>query len=111
MTLVPLHNFNITVISWIPHFINSTPHMNLVFGPENREFIRKRVAALKASPLFAGMEMTTDPTKWVFRRIVTGDSGLSCPLIPAHRAHPFRSIVTDFGLGRNQRSRYRNGVV
>jgi malate dehydrogenase (quinone) len=49
-------------------FINSTPHMNLVFGTENREFIRKRVAALKASPLFAGMEMTTDPAKiaeWV----------------------------------------------
>jgi malate dehydrogenase (quinone) len=49
-------------------FINSTPHMNLVFGPDNREFIRKRVAALKASPLFAGMEMTTDPAKikeWV----------------------------------------------
>jgi malate dehydrogenase (quinone) len=41
-------------------FINSTPHMNLVFGPENREFITKRVAALKASPLFAGMEMSTD---------------------------------------------------
>nr|WP_315249768.1 malate dehydrogenase (quinone) [uncultured Duganella sp.] len=49
-------------------FINSTPHMNLVFGQENREFIRKRVEALKASPLFAGMEMTTDPAKikeWV----------------------------------------------
>jgi len=44
-------------------FINSTPHMNLVFGEENREFIRKRVEALKASPLFAGMEMTTDPVK------------------------------------------------
>ena len=49
-------------------FINSTPHMNLVFGEENREFIRKRVEALKASPLFAGMEMTTDPEqiqRWV----------------------------------------------
>lgn len=49
-------------------FINSTPHMNLVFGKENREFIQKRVAALKASPRFAGMEMTTDPAqiaKWV----------------------------------------------
>jgi len=44
-------------------FINSTPHMNLVFGAENREFIRKRVEALKASPLFAGMEMTTDPVR------------------------------------------------
>ena len=49
-------------------FINSTPHMNLVFGQENREFLRKRVAALKASPLFAGMEMTTDPatiSQWI----------------------------------------------
>ena len=49
-------------------FINSTPHMNLVFGQENREFIGKRVEALKASPLFAGMDMTTDPAKiaeWV----------------------------------------------
>jgi len=49
-------------------FINSTPHMNLVFGPQNRAFIEKRVAALKASPLFAGMEMTTDPAtikEWV----------------------------------------------
>lgn len=44
-------------------FINSTPHMNLVFGEENRAFIRKRVEALKASPLFAGMEMTTDPAQ------------------------------------------------
>ncbi|MGF7189240.1 malate dehydrogenase (quinone) [Robbsia andropogonis] len=44
-------------------FINSTPHMNLVFGQENRDFIRKRVEALKASPLFAGMDMTTDPSK------------------------------------------------
>lgn len=49
-------------------FINSTPHMNLVFGKENREFMHKRVAALKASPLFAGMELTTDPakiTQWI----------------------------------------------
>lgn len=49
-------------------FINSTPHMNLVFGEENRAFMRKRVEALKASPLFAGMEITTDPAKikeWV----------------------------------------------
>jgi malate dehydrogenase (quinone) len=44
-------------------FINSTPHMNLVFGEENRTFIRKRVEALKASPLFAGMEMSIDPVQ------------------------------------------------
>lgn len=30
---------------------------------------------------------------WVFRSIVPTDSGLSCPAIPAHRAHPFRSIA------------------
>jgi hypothetical protein len=30
---------------------------------------------------------------WVFRAIVPTDSGPSCPAIPAHRAHPFRSIV------------------
>lgn len=49
-------------------FINSTPHMNLVFGKENRDFMHKRVAALQASPLFAGMELTTDPariTEWI----------------------------------------------
>jgi malate dehydrogenase (quinone) len=49
-------------------FINSTPHMNLCWGAENVAFIQKRVEALKASPLFAGMEITTDPAeiaKWV----------------------------------------------
>jgi 4-hydroxyphenylpyruvate dioxygenase len=30
---------------------------------------------------------------WVFRSIVPTDSGPSCPAIPVHRAHPFRSIV------------------
>ncbi|WP_020186077.1 malate dehydrogenase (quinone) [Methylopila sp. 73B] len=44
-------------------FINSTPHMNLCWGAENVAFITKRVEALKASPLFAGMEITTDPAK------------------------------------------------
>ncbi|WP_260986162.1 malate dehydrogenase (quinone) [Bordetella genomosp. 13] len=49
-------------------FINSTPHMNLVWGQENVDFMKKRVAALQASPLFAGMELTTDPARiaeWV----------------------------------------------
>lgn len=43
--------------------INSTPHMNLCWGADNVAFIHKRVEALKASPLFAGMEITTDPAK------------------------------------------------
>ena len=44
-------------------FINSTPHMNLCWGADNVTYITKRVEALKASPLFAGMEITTDPAK------------------------------------------------
>ncbi|HEY0290869.1 MAG TPA: malate dehydrogenase (quinone) [Hansschlegelia sp.] len=49
-------------------FINSTPHMSFVWGEENAEFLRKRHEALKASPLFAGMEYSTDReqiAKWV----------------------------------------------
>jgi malate dehydrogenase (quinone) len=49
-------------------FINSTPHMNLVWGDDNVAFLRKRHAALGASPLFSGMEFSTDPAqiaKWV----------------------------------------------
>ncbi|WP_295049613.1 malate:quinone oxidoreductase, partial [uncultured Paracoccus sp.] len=48
--------------------INSTPHMNLCWGADNVAFIQKRVEALKASPLFTGMEITTDPAQiaeWV----------------------------------------------
>ncbi|HXH16656.1 MAG TPA: malate dehydrogenase (quinone) [Sphingomonas sp.] len=49
-------------------FINSTPHMNLVWGDANVAFLRKRHAALQASPLFSGMEFSTDPkqiSQWV----------------------------------------------
>lgn len=49
-------------------FINSTPHMSFVWGDDNIEYLRKRYEALKASPLFAGMEFSTDPEqlrKWV----------------------------------------------
>jgi hypothetical protein len=38
------------------------------------------------------VEMPSDG-KWVFRSIVPTDSGPSCPAIPVHRAHLFRSIV------------------
>ena len=44
-------------------FINSTPHMNLLFGEENRAFMQKRLKALESSPLFAGMESSIDPAK------------------------------------------------
>ncbi|MBE9604851.1 malate dehydrogenase (quinone) [Acetobacteraceae bacterium H6797] len=49
-------------------FINSTPHMSFVWGAENVAYLEKRHAALKASPLFAGMQFSRDPKKiaeWV----------------------------------------------
>lgn len=49
-------------------FINSTPHMNLVWGDENVAYLKRRYDALGASPLFSGMEFTTDPrqiAQWV----------------------------------------------
>ena len=49
-------------------FINSTPHMNLVWGDANVAFLKRRYEALGASPLFSGMEFTTDPrqiAQWV----------------------------------------------
>ena len=49
-------------------FINSTPHMSFVWGDDNIKFLKKRYDALKASPLFAGMQYSEDPAqiaKWV----------------------------------------------
>jgi malate dehydrogenase (quinone) len=49
-------------------FINSTPHMSFVWGEDNIRFLKKRHEALKASPLFAGMEYAEDPEqlkRWV----------------------------------------------
>lgn len=49
-------------------FINSTPHMSFVWGEENASFLQRRVEALKASPLFASMQFSTDPERikaWV----------------------------------------------
>ncbi|MCQ4158950.1 malate dehydrogenase (quinone) [Roseomonas sp. GC11] len=49
-------------------FINHTPHMSFVWGEENTEYLRRRHEALKASPLFAGMEYATDAEqlrRWV----------------------------------------------
>ncbi|PRA28289.1 malate dehydrogenase (quinone) [Pseudomonas poae] len=49
-------------------FINTTPHMSFVWGDDNIKFLKKRFEALKASPLFAGMQYSEDPAqiaKWV----------------------------------------------
>lgn len=62
------HQVEAGVLSNPRSFINSTPHMNLVWGDANVAFLRKRHAALQASPLFSGMEFSTDPAQiaqWV----------------------------------------------
>jgi len=49
-------------------FINSTPHMSFVWGESNIRFLKKRHEALKASPLFQGMQYSEDPAQirqWV----------------------------------------------
>ncbi|RQR34467.1 malate dehydrogenase (quinone) [Burkholderia sp. Bp9143] len=44
-----------------PHsFINSTPHMSFVWGDDNARFLKKRYEALRASPLFGGMQYSED---------------------------------------------------
>ncbi|MFJ7747683.1 malate:quinone oxidoreductase [Peribacillus sp. NPDC097295] len=44
-------------------FIMSLPHMSMVQGEENIEFLKKRFKALSESPLFQGMEFSEDPAK------------------------------------------------
>lgn len=41
-------------------FINSCPHMSLVFGDKDSEYLKKRFEALQKSILFEGMEFSTD---------------------------------------------------
>ncbi|WP_210364272.1 malate:quinone oxidoreductase [Bacillus sp. REN3] len=44
-------------------FIRPIPHMSLVQGEQNVEFLKKRFKALSTNPLFEGMEYTEDPVK------------------------------------------------
>lgn len=44
-------------------FIMPLPHMSLVHGEENVQFLKKRFDALKNNPLFQGMEFSDDPEK------------------------------------------------
>ncbi|WNW12769.1 malate dehydrogenase (quinone) [Pseudomonas sp. DTU_2021_1001937_2_SI_NGA_ILE_001] len=49
-------------------FINYTPHMSFIWGDDNVAFLKKRYEALKASPLFSGMQYSEDPAQikqWV----------------------------------------------
>lgn len=42
-------------------FVHSTPHLDIVFGERDVDYLRRRYAALQSSPLFADMEYTEDP--------------------------------------------------
>ena len=44
-------------------FLSATPHMSLVWGEKNVEYLRKRHDALKDHPLFAGLEFSEDPVQ------------------------------------------------
>ncbi|MBS1572543.1 MAG: malate:quinone oxidoreductase, partial [Bacteroidetes bacterium] len=49
-------------------FINSCPHMSLVFGQKDVDFLQKRHAALQQSHLFQAMQFSTDfetLNKWI----------------------------------------------
>ncbi len=62
------HQIDMGVLKNPRSFINSTPHMSFVWGDANTEFLAKRYEALKASPLFAGMQFSNDHAqiaKWV----------------------------------------------
>jgi malate dehydrogenase (quinone) len=49
-----------------PHdFIRPLPHMSLVHGEKNVEFLKKRFQALSNNPLFQGMEFSDDPEKLI----------------------------------------------
>ncbi|RTQ48862.1 malate:quinone oxidoreductase [Hymenobacter gummosus] len=44
----------------LSRFINHVPHLSFVWGEGNVEYLRKRHAALTQSPLFQGMQFSTD---------------------------------------------------
>lgn len=44
-------------------FIMPLPHMSMVQGKENVEFLKKRFEAMSRNPLFQGMEFSDDPEK------------------------------------------------
>src|SRR5699024_138679 len=52
---------NKNLISNPEDFITPLPHMSLVHGKENVEFLRKRYNVLSNNPLFKGMDFSDDP--------------------------------------------------
>jgi malate dehydrogenase (quinone) len=54
---------NSNLIQRPQEFIMPLPHMSMVQGVKNVEFLKKRLEALSGSPLFQGMEFSDDPEK------------------------------------------------
>ncbi len=54
---------NQNLIDHPKEFIQQVPHMSLVYGKENVEFLKRRFTALADNPLFEGMEFTDNPEK------------------------------------------------
>lgn len=74
-------------------FVRPLPHMSLVHGEENVEFLKKRFEALSNNPLFQGMEFSEDPEKlkeWI-------------PLVMEDRTsnEPIAATKTDAGTDVN----------
>ncbi|MFD6856671.1 malate dehydrogenase (quinone) [Rhodococcus sp. NPDC060090] len=44
----------------MPEFLTPAPHMNVVFGERDVEYLRTRVTTLRSSPVFSEMEYTED---------------------------------------------------
>lgn len=73
-----------------PHeFINSCPHMSLVFGEKDCQFLQKRHEQMTKSPLFEGMQFSDDHKKlreWI-------------PLIMSKRNQHEKLAATKMDLG------------
>jgi len=85
-------------------FINSVPHMSLVWGDENIAFLRKRYALMQDCHLFAGMEYTEDRSKlenW-FPIIMEGRAK------DQHLAATSIDIGTDVNFGALTRSMFQH---
>jgi malate dehydrogenase (quinone) len=62
-------------------FIMSLPHMSLVQGEQNVDFLKKRFEALSNNPLFQGMEFSEEPEKlmeWI--PLIMEDRALNEPI-------------------------------
>ena len=76
-------------------FIHTAPHMDVVFGRRDIDYLRKRFETLTADPLFDGLEYSEDPAtigKWA--PLVTEGRALDEPI--AATRHPGGTDI-DFG--------------